>query len=169
MKEAENNAGGFAMTEQNSTMQLFREWVATLVSALEVQVGEDMTAELMEPCGRACAVHYGSIEQAMAIKQSTQTIDELLDKLNQQEGFWCGSWVRDGNTIYSVCEYCGCPLIRADLVRLSPTFCNCSRGWVKAVFEAVLERPVDVELEQAIGRGDQVCRFSVSPRKKEGA
>ena len=155
------------MSERNSIIELFQEWVATLVSALEVQVGEDMRAELMESCGRVCALHHGSIEQAMAIKQSTKEIDELLDKLNQQKGFWCESWIRDGDTVYSVCEYCGCPLTRAGLVTLSPTLCNCSRGWVKAVFEAVLERPVEVELEQAIGRGDEVCRFSVRPKEKE--
>ncbi|MGA9349561.1 MAG: DUF6144 family protein [Anaerolineae bacterium] len=154
------------MTEGNLTIELFREWVATLMSTLEVQVGEDTRAELMEPCGQACALHHGSIEQAIAIKHSAREIDELLDKLNQQEGFWCGSWVRDGDTIYSVCEYCGCPLVRAGLVRLSPTFCNCSRGWVKAVFETILARPVEVELEQAIGRGDQVCRFSVCPKER---
>jgi predicted hydrocarbon binding protein len=166
MKEAENNAGGVVMTGGNS-IELFREWVATLVSTLEVQVGEDMRAELMEPCGRACALYHGSIEQAIAIKHSAKEIDELLDKLNQQEGLWCGKWERDGDTIYSVCEYCGCPLVRAGLVRLSPTFCNCSRGWVKAVFEAVLERPVEVALEQAIGRGDPVCRFLIHPGRKE--
>jgi predicted hydrocarbon binding protein len=154
------------MIERNSTIELFRQWVETLMSTLEVQVSEDTTARLMESCGRACALHYGSIEQAMAIKHSAQEMGELLDKLNQQEGLWCGSWERDGDIIYSVCEECGCPLVRAGLVKLSPTFCNCSRGWVRAVFEAVLERPVEVELEQAIGRGDLVCRFSVRPKGK---
>lgn len=40
-------------------------------------------------------------------------------------------------------------------------FCNCSRGWVKTVFGTVSGRPVEVELKQAIGRGDPVCEFVV--------
>jgi predicted hydrocarbon binding protein len=155
------------MAQENSTIELYRMWVETLMSTLEILVDEDTRAGLMESCGRVCALHYGSIEQVMAIKHSAKEMDELLDKLNQQEGLWCGSWVRDGDTITSVCERCGCPLVREGLVKLSPTFCICSRGWVKAVFEAALERPVEVKLEQAIGRGDPVCRFLVHPGRKE--
>jgi predicted hydrocarbon binding protein len=155
------------MAQENSTIELYRKWVETLMSTLEILVDEDTRAGLMESCGRVCALHYGSIEQARAIKHSAKEMDELLYKLNQQEGLWCGKWERDGDIIYSVCKECGCPLVRAGLVKLSPTFCNCSRGWVKAVFEAVLGRPVEVELEQAIGRGDQVCRFLVRPGRKE--
>jgi predicted hydrocarbon binding protein len=154
------------MTEGNSTIELSRKWVETLMCTLEILVDEDKRAGLMESCGRACALHHGDIEKARAIKDNAGQIDDLLDRLNQQI-LWCGSWVRDGDTITSVCERCGCPLVREGLVKLSPTFCVCSRGWVKAVFETALERPVEVELEQAIGRGDPVCRFSVRPRKRE--
>jgi predicted hydrocarbon binding protein len=149
------------MTEKNSTVELFRTWTETLLSTLEVQFDGDTRAELIEHCGRACALHYGSIERARATKHGAQEIDELLDQLNQQEAYWCGEWVRDGNAIYSVCGECGCPLVGAGLVKLSPTFCECSRGWVKAVFETILDGPVEVELEQTIGRGDPICRFAV--------
>jgi predicted hydrocarbon binding protein len=32
---------------------------------------------------------------------------------------------------------------------------------VKEVFEAALGKPVEVDLTQAIGRGDKVCKFVV--------
>ena len=35
---------------------------------------------------------------------------------------------------------------------------------MKAVFREVLEEEVDVELLQAIGRGDECCEFVVIPR-----
>jgi hypothetical protein len=148
------------MTEGDPTMGLFREWVATLIATLEMRVDEDTRAELIEPCGRACALQFDDIERAKTIRHGTKGIDGLLDRLNQQVP-WCGKWVRNGDTITSVCEECGCPLVRAGLVRLSPTFCNCSRGWAKAVFEALLGMPPEVELQQAIGRGDPVCQFVV--------
>ena len=40
-----------------------------------------------------------------------------------------------------------------------PTFCLCSRGWVKAVFTEALGEEVEVELVKAIGRGDEWCEF----------
>jgi predicted hydrocarbon binding protein len=140
--------------------ELLHKWLETLMAGLEAAVDERTRAKVMESCGRACAHHHGDMEKARAIKGSAQEIGERLAKLNRQV-LWCGSWVRDGETITSVCEECGCPLVRAGLVELSPTFCNCSRGWVKAVFETIWGRPVEVELKQAIGQGDPVCEFTV--------
>ena len=48
----------------------------------------------------------------------------------------------------------------------NPTFCLCSRGWVKAAFTEALGEKVDVELLQAIGRGDECCEFLVVPRPR---
>lgn len=144
-------------------LELLSKWLAASMAGLAAEVDEGIRARVMEYCGRACALHFGSIETVRAIRSSVKDIDELLDELNQQKGLWCGRWVRDEGAISSVCEECGCPLARAGLVELSPTLCYCSRGWVKAVFEAALGGPVQVELEQAIGRGDQVCRFIVLP------
>ena len=59
---------------------------------------------------------------------------------------------------------CGCPHVRAGSDRLSPTECNCSRGWPRAAFEAVLAVTIEVELAQAIGRGDPTCSFVVHPK-----
>jgi len=142
-------------------LELLRKWLAVLMAGLDAEVDERTRAQMMEYCGRACALHHGSIETVKTIQHTAKEIDELLDKLNQQKDFWCGRWVRDRDTIYSVCKECGCPLVRAGWVELSPTFCHCSQGWVKTVFETALGRPVEVELEQAIGRGDQVCKFIV--------
>lgn len=143
------------------TSELLRTWLDMLVISLDAEVDEEARARVLTHCGRGCALHHGSLEQAKAIQQTTQDIDGLLDALNQQEGLWCGRWIRDGDTITSICEACGCPLVRAGLVKPSPTFCNCSPGWVEAVFEIVLRGPVTVELKQAIGRGDPVCEFIV--------
>jgi predicted hydrocarbon binding protein len=143
------------------TSELLRTWLDMLVTGLDAEVDEEARARVLTHCGRGCALYHGSLERAKAIQQGTQDVDELLDELNQQEGLWCGRWIRDDDIITSICEACGCPLVGAGLVKPSPTFCNCSRGWVEAVFEIVLGRPVTVELKQAIGRGDPVCEFIV--------
>ena len=148
------------MAEGNSHVELLREWVNSLLSNAEELLNDTTKKRLLELCGRTCAVHYGSIEMAQSIAKSTAQIDERLDQVNQKIA-WCGKWVREKDTITSVCESCGCPLVRDGLVTLSPMFCNCSRGYVKAVFEAILGGPVIVELEQTIGRGDPICRYTV--------
>jgi hypothetical protein len=154
------------MEERESALELWRRWTSALMTGLDTEVDGGTRTLLMEHCGRACALHHRDVERVKAIRHGVKGIDELLDRLNQLEDFWCGTWTRDGAIIHSVCGKCGCPLVRAGWVGLSPTFCDCSRGWTKEIFEIALERPVEVELKRAIGRGDRVCEFVVRFDKK---
>jgi predicted hydrocarbon binding protein len=142
--------------------KLFKEWAAALLAGLDAEADDETKTRVMEYCGRACALTYGSLEKAKSIRNGVKGIDEFLEEISGVDGFWCGAWIRDGDAVYSVCTVCGCPLVLGGLVERSPIFCDCSRGWVKAVFEEVFREPVDVKLEQAIGRGDPVCKFVVS-------
>jgi predicted hydrocarbon binding protein len=132
--------------------------IDSMVKGLE-GFDEETAQRIMERCGEACAV-TGDLGLAKEIADETEDIDETIARANDEIA-WCGRWVRNGNTITAVCTACGCPLVRRGIVELSGTFCLCSRGWMKTVFEALLERPVRVELEKAIGRGDDVCKYNV--------
>jgi hypothetical protein len=149
------------MPYNDFTVELLREWVKTLLAGLENEADPGTRAKLLAACGQACALHHGDLEEAKRLRGLSGGIDELLVELNRQMG-WCGEWRQEGDTIISICNECGCPLVREGLIELSPIFCECSRGFVQALFETVLEKPVIVELKQAIGRGDPVCRFEVS-------
>lgn len=139
---------------------LFRKWVNTLIKSLDETTDHKTKRKVMERCGKTCAIFHNEIEKIKAIKKKSQNIDEILTGMNQEK-LWCGEWVKDGKTIYSICHTCGCPLIKSEILELSPTLCFCSLGWVKFVFDIILEKPVKVELEKSIGRGDNVCHFIV--------
>ncbi len=151
------------MADGSPNVYLLREWVAALLSSADTLLDDAKKEKLLESCGRTCAVHYGSVKSAQSIAKSAAEIDDLLKQVNEKIP-WCGKWVREEDAITCVCENCGCPLVREGLVTLSPIFCNCSRGYVKAVFEVILGRPVIVDLKQAIGRGDEICRYVVKAR-----
>lgn len=59
--------------------------------------------------------------------------------------------------------YCHCPWIREALKEeaesIPQAFCNCSAGYYKNYWEAVLEHPVKVELLESVVKGDKVCKF----------
>lgn len=116
--------------------------------------------KIMELCGEACARSDGDLEIAQRIAEEAVDDEEILARVNK-EILWCGTWTRKGNTIQSTCVKCGCPLVRNKVIDLKGTFCYCSRGWVKKIFETLLKRPVNVELEKSIGLGDKVCGFVV--------
>ena len=62
--------------------------------------------------------------------------------------------------------YCHCPWAREALKRKSkeidlvdPIFCNCSAGYLKNYWEAVLDQPIKVEVLTSILNGDSECSF----------
>lgn len=129
-----------------------------IVAGLE-GVDEETRLRIMEKCGEACA-ETGDLDVAKRIAEETSDIDEIIEKANDRIA-WCGKWAREGDKITTVCTECGCPLVRNGLVSLTGTFCYCSLGWVKTIFETLLRKPVKVELRKSIGRGDDVCEYVV--------
>ena len=63
---------------------------------------------------------------------------------------------------YAVCHN---PMIREALLEedqpIDPIFCNCSGGFIKNFWEAVLDHPVDVELLESVIQGDLFCKFAI--------
>ncbi|MHA1244905.1 MAG: DUF6144 family protein [Candidatus Heimdallarchaeota archaeon] len=63
-------------------------------------------------------------------------------------------------------HYCHCGWVRAAIPKseeeqISPTFCNCSGGWHKVMFEVIYEQPIKVEVVKTILNGDQICTFAI--------
>ena len=115
--------------------------------------------KIMEKSGVECAV-AGSYKIAKKISEETTSIEELIDKINTQIP-WCGHWNLEGNIIRSICNECGCPLVRNKIVNLNSTFCYCSLGWVKLIFKTLLKKQVYVEMLKSIGAGDNTCEYVV--------
>jgi predicted hydrocarbon binding protein len=116
--------------------------------------------KIMELCGEACAHSDEDLRIAKKIGEEAADENEVFTRMNKELP-WCGTWSWKGNIIQSVCVKCGCPLVRNKVVDLTGTFCHCSRGWVKKIFEILLKKPVNVELEKSIGLGDKICKFVV--------
>ena len=119
--------------------------------------------EIMRMCGEACASeeHWGpATEIAERIAKEEDDVERVLKRAND-EILWCGKWVMHGDRIESTCSECGCSLVRFGVVKNVGVFCNCSKGWVQTIFSKLLKQPVRVDLEKAIGFGDDECRYVV--------
>jgi predicted hydrocarbon binding protein len=132
------------------------KWIKALTESLDTQLDEKAREKILENCGRNC-ISSSFVARGKALKKSAKNTDDFLDKLSQK---W-KHLQRDGNNIYVVYEKCYCPLVKDYPDKLSPTFCNCSKGWIKELFESALEKPITVKLEKSIKQGDKICRFSV--------
>jgi hypothetical protein len=127
------------------------------------QADTETRERIMRACGEACAreEHWGNAaKKAERIAREDRDLDRIIERVNNEIS-WCGIWVRDGETVSSTCRECGCPLVRHRVVRNTGVFCHCSKGWAETVWRALLRRPVTVELEKALGFGDDECRYVV--------
>jgi hypothetical protein len=124
---------------------------------------QETRQEIMMMCGEACAreEHWGSATQiAERIAEEEDDIERILARAND-EILWCGKWVMRDDRIESTCGECGCSLVRFGVVKNTGVFCDCSKGWVQTIFSTLLKQPVRVDLEKAIGFGDDECRYIV--------
>ena len=148
--------------ETDANMKLLRrscKLLDAIVKSLDA-VDLETKKRIMESCGKTCAQEDGDLAIAEEIGKTTNNMTEVVERINK-ELLWCGIWSQKGKTIESTCTKCGCPLVKSKAINLNATWCYCSRGWVKAIFEAAVKKRVEVELEKSIGRGDSVCKFVV--------
>jgi hypothetical protein len=151
--------------DKENLLKLTSDVFNSLLEGLS-QVDYETMKKVMEFCGEACArseLFGPAIDIARIIADEETDEARILDRMNR-EIEWCGTWVKAGDTIQCICTRCGCPLVQKGVVTRPELFCYCSRGWVKIIFETLLGKPVSVELEKAIGFGDDVCQYLVYPR-----
>lgn len=84
------------------------------------------------------------------IKKTPYMIKQYLNETNKQKKQY---------------YYCHCPWIREAFLTndqpISPIFCNCSAGYFKNYWEAVLDQHVKVELLSSVLNGDENCKFAL--------
>jgi len=147
------------------------EWVKGAMERLDVLVDGDKRNQIMMRCGRDCArVNKRPIEMARARRKAFKTTDEFLaaEEKNPPAGT---RLVREGDTLhqfYTPLAFtrpmrCYCALLRGlpDGETVSPSYCQCSRGFVQKYWEDVLGRSVGVDLVKSCVSGADECEFVV--------
>lgn len=132
-------------------------YILTLMENLERSVDEPVRTRMMNDCGRACARRGELFKLAEANKGDLKA---FLARMSGVLGEGNARLV-DGKTVHWSYPRCFCELVAAGPQRLPAVYCQCSVGWVMEVFQAVLGRPVKVDLVQSIKTGAPACVFRV--------
>lgn len=137
-------------------MKQLHKWIGNLLASLDEHVNEDTRVKVLETCGRSC-ISQSFLKKAKACHKKAKDVTDFLEKFSE---IYSHLHI-DQDNVYVVYPKCYCSLVRDHPGGLSPSWCYCSQGWVKELFESVLERPIQVELEKSIVRGDECCRLRV--------
>ena len=134
-----------------------QKWIVALMSGLDENVDEETIAKILEQCGRQCQTN-ALIKKAKRIYEETGSPDKFIEKFSRVYKHLH----KEGENVYITYPRCYCSQVnKVPKGKISGTYCNCSRGWVKALFEGATGKPVDVKMEESIINGNDECRFRV--------
>jgi hypothetical protein len=146
-------------------------WVTGAIERLDELLDEETAVKVMVGCGHACARINGvAVKMGVEKRMKYGVVEEYLEA-EQRDPIPGTRLEREGDVLH---QYympktfgegvrCFCSRISslpADMM-ISPTYCNCSQGYAEKFWEAVLGRPVKVELVQSAMTGADECKFTI--------
>jgi len=127
------------------------------MDGLNEHADKEMLTKVLEQCGRQCQ-SASFIKKARSIYEKSKNVDEFIENLSKVYKHLH----KEGDGIYLVYPKCYCSMVsKIPAGELAGAYCNCSRGWAKALFEGSLKKPVGVKLLKSIKCGDKECRFKI--------
>lgn len=144
--------------------------IRRLMIQLDEKLDQPTREAVMESCGRGC--FQGANGKAAAQPPSEEQRAKFLERMRKYLGNE-GVQQSAGRTVVyfkytsnpkglkTEEGYCLCPILEDAPKDISPTYCLCSVGYVKEIFERNVGKPVDVKLTESVLRGGKTCRFTV--------
>ena len=134
------------------------EWIKNVVEGLDEHADPKTCERVLEACGRRCAPE-SLVNKAREIYRSSSDIGEFIVRLSE---VFDAVQIED-DRVYVVYPECYCEHIKGVPIEEIPnSYCQCSVGWVKEIFETALGRPVQVKRIASVVAGDSECRFEVN-------
>jgi len=145
-------SGGSAKNEDNA------EWVKSTMRRLE-----DRFDNKKIKCIRmGCQCGYGMDEKLALVKELMSAASNMEEFANSKKARAAGLSCEEG-VLYLQFPFCPCPML-AEVDRLETnTWCQCTTGYSKVLFEKAFGCEVDVELLKSIKMGDDICLMTIVP------
>jgi predicted ArsR family transcriptional regulator len=137
--------------------------VRNIMKKFEKVVPEDFKRfRIMESIGTSCASPM--LQKVREISENSKNLPEKIEDLNKLYGG--DFFYLKGDKIYSKLGECVCHYgVTASNEPISPTYCRCSCGYMKILFETLLGEPVKVNVTETILTGGNKCKFIVTPKE----
>ena len=120
--------------------------------------------KILEKYGRKCGRSHDLAGQAKKIRDQAADKNnlDLLFSLYKEKAYNNSPRLyKKGAVIHLEYHQCGCSLVKAGKIN-NPFFCHCTRGYTKEKFEALFDKPVQVDLLESILRGDKICKQAIT-------
>ncbi len=153
------------------------EWVMAALGRLDGIADEEQKFWAVSKC--ADCYPTWRIQELREVYLHNHDVDEVMDAM-KGDTEWYSTPYREGDLIYHTKvpydretwekatdraerrrAYCHCALVQDRIDHVPPTYCYCGTGWVRQVWEGIIERPVRVEVLKSLPAGDDECQFLI--------
>lgn len=132
------------------------KWIRELLSNLDNFVEEKTKQKILEQCGTKCPYSHMPEERIIELRNEAESERDFLERL-------CAVWhlSNEEGEYHVIFDQCYCPLVNSDPHNISKTMCYCTLGNLKHKFTLSLGREIEVEMQQTILAGDDICKFKI--------
>lgn len=137
------------------------KWANDVCAYLEENFDSETVKKMRMGC--SCTPPPKLMDEGRKLYRESAAPDEFCEKFGAGAEGAFRIWHEDGAFYFSypTC-YCSC-IKRADGI-ISKTWCLCTLGYTKALFDYILERETDVELLESIKTGGEKCSMRITYR-----
>ena len=133
------------------------DWVKSAMQRLE----DNFDAGTIKKIRVNCQCGYGMDEKLTLVKKLMHGAASIEEFAGSEEAAAAGLFCRDGG-LFLQFNVCPCPML-ADVEKLEKnTWCLCTTGYSKVLFETAFSCKADVELLKSIKMGDPVCLMKIT-------
>jgi hypothetical protein len=132
---------------------------AKLVSILEKNLDETTRKRVFDSLGRECARQFRS----RTFDKYKGDLPGFLRSVEGPDGWAVKTEYDEKSGVIRVFDrgpHCSCPLVKEGLT--SGAHCDCTLGWQRETYSAILGRPVDGAVQESILRGGKRCVFRMT-------
>jgi len=144
--------------EGNAKNESDAQWVNSTMNRLESKFNHETTKHIRMNC--QCG--YGMDEKLEFLRELAATATNLEEFANSDKAKAAGLFFKD-DILYLQFLSCPCPML-AQVDKLeTKTWCQCTTGYSKVLFEKAFGCEVDVDLLKSIKSGDDICLMKIIP------
>ena len=132
------------------------DWVKSSMIRLE----NNFETETIKKIRMNCQCGYEMDEKialVMELKSDSSNIEEFANTEKAKEA---GLFCKDGE-LFLQFDFCPCPMLSEVDKLETNTWCQCTTGYSKVLFEKEFDCDIDVELLKSIKMGDDICLMKI--------
>ncbi|EHQ89785.1 DUF6144 family protein [Desulfosporosinus youngiae] len=134
------------------------DWVKSTMCRLEDKFDQERTKQIRMNC--QCG--YGMDEKLALLNELKTAASNMEEFAASDKAKAAGLFCENGQLLLQFL-FCPCPML-ADVDKLkTKTWCQCTTGYSKVLFEKAFGCMVDVELLKSIKSGDDICLMKIIP------